>query len=105
MTAKKFRPRAPQQTGPTRKLRTMTTPPSGAQNRKGAATDHSLTYVRARFHSRPPLSELSTYIVGESYADAFAMHALAVQMARMVEQPNRCAVRPQYTEWANVLCI
>ena len=47
MTSKKFRPRAPQQTGPTRNLRTMATPPSGAQNRKGAATDHSLTYVRA----------------------------------------------------------
>ena len=47
MTSKKFQPRAPQETGPTRKLRTMATPPSGAQNRKGAATDQSLIYVRA----------------------------------------------------------
>ena len=47
MTSKKFRPRAPQQTGPTRNLRTMATPPSGAQNKKDAATDQSLTYVRA----------------------------------------------------------
>ena len=47
MTSKKFRPRAPKQTGPTRNLRTMATPPSGAQNKKGAATEQSLTYVRA----------------------------------------------------------
>ena len=47
MTSKKFRPRAPQQTGPSRNLRTMATPPSVAQNKKGAATDKSLTYVRA----------------------------------------------------------
>ena len=56
MTSNKFRPRSPQQPGPTRNLRNMATLSSGAQRRNGAATDLSLTYARA-FRDIDPIAQ------------------------------------------------